>query len=73
MAQSKTGKGTVPVAQSKTESPPCTQGCPVVGVLIEYYQGQFGNDARPQILQDLRDIQAGKNIVRPEPETETKE
>lgn len=27
--------------------------CPVVRILLEYFQGKYGNDAKPQIVKDL--------------------
>ena len=27
--------------------------CPVAAVLLDYFVGKFGNDAKPQIIKDL--------------------
>lgn len=27
--------------------------CPVAGVLLDYFKGMYGNDAKPQVIKDL--------------------
>ena len=27
--------------------------CPVVGIMLDYFEGMYGNDAKPQVIKDL--------------------
>lgn len=39
--------------QSKPSAQECVKQCPVVGIMLDYFVGKYGNDARPQVIQDL--------------------
>lgn len=57
MAETKKQSAKDTKAETKKQSAKVDQ---LLDILIEYYQGEYGNDARPRVLVDLKALKEGK-------------